>query len=561
MSRATQGEREKARERTVNTTVSVPVLAESGPNISDFTLQVCVSGTPASCLVDTGAVVSLISKDLWDSLRNTNQLLPLQGVKHKLVGVQGVPLKLYGAASVDITFGGVEKLYPADVLVADSLTTDVILGRDFLQGNRCDIRLGPLNQLHFTRERTTVNLGPGQEGGSIASVEITTDITLEIPPQSEMEIMARFPTLTTTGNSTWLVEPRSSQRQAVMVARAMVDPGPGKVPVRILNPRAEPVTIQKGTVIAIMEPLSDKEPVFVTSVDERREISGDKREQLWQAVCDVGDILSDEEQKQLYSVLLEYADLFAGKPDDFGRTDKIKHAINTGDAAPVRQQVRRIPPVRREEARRLLSEMLKKDVIKPSSSPWASPIVLVQKKDGSVRFCVDYRKVNALTRKDAYPLPRVDDTLDTLSGSKWFSTLDLISGYWQVEMDDKDREKTAFCTPDGLFEFKVMPFGLCNAPATFQRLMDMVLAGLQWTNCLVYLDDVIVVGRTFKEHLRNLRAVFGRLRAAGLKLQPKKCHLCSPKVEFLGHIVSADGVSTDPQKLDKVANWPVPTSK
>lgn len=130
-----------------------------------------------------------------------------------------------------------------------------------------------------------------------------------------------------------------------------------------------------------------------------------------------------------------------------------------------------------------------------------------------------------------------------------------------MEVEEKDREKTAFCTPDGLFEFKVMSFGLCNAPATFQRLMDMVLAGLQWTNCLVYLDDVIVVGRTFEEHLQNLQDVFARLGAAVLKLQPKKCHLCSPEVEFLGHIVSAEGVSTDPKKIEKITNWPVPTSK
>ena len=152
--------------------------------------------------------------------------------------------------------------------------------------------------------------------------------------------------------------------------------------------------------------------------------------------------------------------------------------------------------------------MLAKDVIQRSNSPWASPIVLVQKKDGSTRFCVDYRKVNSITRKDAYPLPRVDDTLDTLSGSCWFTTLDLISGYWQVELEEKDKEKTAFSTPDGLFEFNVMPFGLCNAPATFQRLMDMVLAGLQWTDCLVYIDDIIVVGKTFPQHLQHLTQVF-----------------------------------------------------
>ena len=138
--------------------------------------------------------------------------------------------------------------------------------------------------------------------------------------------------------------------------------------------------------------------------------------------------------------------------------------------------------------------MLAHNVIQPSRSPWASPIVIVRKKDGSARFCVDYRKLNAITRKDAYPLPRIDDTLDTLSGSQWFSTLDLLSGYWQVEVAEGDRDKTAFATQSGFCEFKVMPFGLCNAPATFQRLMDLVLAGVQWSHCQVYMDDIIVVG-------------------------------------------------------------------
>lgn len=147
-------------------------------------------------------------------------------------------------------------------------------------------------------------------------------------------------------------------------------------------------------------------------------------------------------------------------------------------------------------------------------------MVLVHKKDRSLRFCVDYWKVNAITRKDAYPLPHIDDTLNTLSGAKWFSTLDLLSGYWQVEMDENDKEKTAFSTPEDLFQFKVMPFGLCNPPATFQCLIDLTLAGLQWSSCPVYMDDIIVLGRTFEEHMENLRLVFERLKQAGLRLHP-----------------------------------------
>ena len=207
----------------------------------------------------------------------------------------------------------------------------------------------------------------------------------------------------------------------------------------------------------------------------------------------------------------------------------------------------------------LLHEMQERDVIKPSSSPWASPIVLVWKKDRSTRFCVDYRKLNSITRKDAYPLPRIDDTLSTLAGARWFSTLDLVSGYWQVEVDPKDRCKTAFCTTEGLFQFKVMPFGLCNAPATFQRLMDLVLAGLQWFHCLVYLDDVMTLRRSFHKHLHNLLAVFKRLRKAGLKLKPSKC-LLQPEVQYLGHVVTQEGVSGDPSKIEKVQTWSEPQS-
>ena len=203
--------------------------------------------------------------------------------------------------------------------------------------------------------------------------------------------------------------------------------------------------------------------------------------------------------------------------------------------------------------------MLHKDIIQPSQSPWASPIVLARKKDGSVRFCVDYRKVNEVTRKDAYPLLRINDTLETLSDSKIFSTLDLASGYWQVVLTENDRQKTAFCTTEGLYEFKVMPFGLCNAPATFQRLMDIVLTGLQWTSCLVYLDDIIVLGRTFTEHLSNLGSVFSRIRDAGLKIKPEKCSFLKEKVKYLGHIVSKEGIAADPEKTATVKTWPTPT--
>jgi hypothetical protein len=172
--------------------------------------------------------------------------------------------------------------------------------------------------------------------------------------------------------------------------------------------------------------------------------------------------ITPKQGDQLLGLLLNYSDTFAENPDDTGRTTAAKHTIETGGSAPIRQRPRRIPAAYRQEAGRLVSEMLGKGTIRQSQSPWASPIVLIKKKNGSLRFCVDYRKLNSVTRKDAYPLPRVDETLDTLANAQWFTTLDLISGYWQVEVEDRDRKKTAFCTPVGLFEFNVMPFGLTS---------------------------------------------------------------------------------------------------
>ena len=182
--------------------------------------------------------------------------------------------------------------------------------------------------------------------------------------------------------------------------------------------------------------------------------------------------------------------------------------------------------------------MLERKVIEPSNSAWSSPIVLVTKQDGSTRICVDYRRVNDLTVKDAYLIPRVDECLDSLTGSKWFNCLDLNSGFWQIGLDPTDKEKTVFATTLGLYQFTVMPFGLANAPVTFERLMEDVLRGCQWEICLIYMDDVIVPSSTFQDSIARLELVFQRLSEANLKLKPSKCILFQRQVKFLGHMVS-----------------------
>lgn len=235
--------------------------------------------------------------------------------------------------------------------------------------------------------------------------------------------------------------------------------------------------------------------------------------------------------------------------------------IDTGDTQPVNTPPYKTGPAQRAVVEEHINAMLKDNICQPSNSPWASPIVIVPKPGGKTRFCIDFRKLNKITKKDVYPLPRIDTLLDCFVGKCFFTIMDMLCGYWNVRMHDNSRQKTAFASHMGLFEFIVMPFGLTNAPAKFQRMMDCVLAGLKWIHCLVYIDDVVIFSKTFDEHIASIRKVWQRFRQCKLVIAPKKTFLCCPKVKFLGHIVSADGVSTDPDKTKAIDKFPTPTCK
>ena len=269
--------------------------------------------------------------------------------------------------------------------------------------------------------------------------------------------------------------------------------------------------------------------------------------------------LDDLQKRQLANNLMEFVDLFPIPGSALtGHTGAVEHTIDTGDTPPIRCAPRRMSPQKMKQEESCIEEMLSGGQIEPSNSPWSAPMVLVTKKDGGTRLCVDYRRLNLAMVNDAYPLPRINDTLDMLASRRWFSTLDLASGYWQVSLSPEARCKTAFATHSGLFQFKAMPFGLCNAPATFERLMDRVLQGLRWSRCLVYLDDIISFGTTFENALDNLTLIFERLRSYGLQLKSTKCHLFQTSVPFLGHVVGRDGLQCDPKKIEDVITWPVP---
>src|SRR5436309_4681881 len=265
--------------------------------------------------------------------------------------------------------------------------------------------------------------------------------------------------------------------------------------------------------------------------------------------------LTTDQQRKVKRVIQKNEDIFIKGKYEVGRTNVVKHTIETEDKKLIKQRARRLSVKEKELEKEHIEEMLKKGIIRRSKSPWASSIVFVPKKGGEIRFCVDYRKLNGITRKDNHPLPRIDEMLDKFEGSQWFSSIDLASAYWQVEMDERDIEKTAFITNEGLYECLVMPFGLCNAPATFQRLMHEVLGNLIYTKAPVYLDDIIIHSKTFEQHLKDINEVFGKLRDARLMSKESKCEFCAPEIKFLGHIIGKDGRKVDLDKVEKVKNY------
>ena len=244
------------------------------------------------------------------------------------------------------------------------------------------------------------------------------------------------------------------------------------------------------------------------------------------------------EQEEVRELFKEYGRLFALDDLDLGHTSVVKHKIKLNDYTPFKERYRRIPPHQYDEVRRHLKEMLEMGAIRKSNSPWASAVVLVRKKDGSLRFCIDLCKLNARTIKDVYSLPGIDETLDCLGVSVILTSLDLKSGYWQVEMDEMSKQLTAFTVGPLGYECERMPFGLTNAPATFQRLMESCLGDLHLNWCIIYLDDIIVFSKMPKEHIKRLRGVFSKLVQAGLKLKPRKCEFFKSRISYLGHIVS-----------------------
>ncbi|CAM5083060.1 unnamed protein product [Eretmochelys imbricata] len=263
------------------------------------------------------------------------------------------------------------------------------------------------------------------------------------------------------------------------------------------------------------------------------------------------------QRQQIKELCTSFTLMFSATP---GWTERSYHSIDTGNARPIRAQPYRLSPQAKTAKEQDIQDMLQMGVIRPSNSAWASPVVLVPKPDGEIRFSVDYHKLNAVTRPDNYPMPCTDELLEKLGHAQFISTLDLTKGYWQVLLDESAKERSAFITHVGLYEFNVLPFRLRNAPSTFQKLVDSLLAGLG-ESAVVYLDDVAIFSDSWAEHMEHLQKVFKRIREAGLTIKAKKCQIGLNRVTYLGHQVGQGTINPLQAKVDAIRKWPVPKSK
>ena len=520
-----------------------------------------MAGNPSSCiikvckqnfraLVDTGADISLIHSRVYKRIKNEVKLQP---VRARLQTVNGNPLIPLGRVSLSFRVG-TEKVEHS-FLVVDDINKNIILGRDFC--TRQGVRL----YYDLNRMRVGKSYIPLEEDGHYTH-QIRAARKIILRPREGIVVRGKVSDKIKMGSKLYTVQPPTkgyvSDEPAIRIENSV-----GKmkmrtnIPVLMMNSSDKTITIKRGFVIGNIDPLTEEEAASISTVDKLQ--TGEKEEKSKIEVIEETIKVGQDHREKVMGLVKQNVDLFAQNDCELGHTKTVTMKIDTGDHKPIKLRPYRAPLNKRDIIDKSVAEMEKAGVIRRSRSPWSFPLVLVKKKDDpNPRMCVDYRQLNKIIKQNSFPLPRIDDILDKIGKSKYFSTLDLKSGYWQVLVDEKDIEKTAFVTQKGLYEFTRMPFGISTCPQIFSELMAAVLEGLEDV-AIPYLDDVIVLGESVEEHMKNLEIVFDRLRKHGLKMKLKKCEFFRVEVSYLGFIVSADGIKPDPSKVSAIQEMAPPT--
>lgn len=526
--------------------------------------DISVNEMTCVALIDTGSMVSTMSHSFWKDNLQDHPLQPLDDLL-TLSSASGdaIPYLGYFEASLQVPGAGAG-VYPLLVVkdTAYNVRVPLLVGTNVL--GRLKEELVAAHGVRFLQkshlpsavvcgmqalQRTEKHLETSK--GVFSQVQLLDDVDLR--PGEVRQIAGKVSINVPIAQQSATVHASEAFMDgAVTVTPTLlcVDSESSIVHFEVCNHGTQTVPLHRKTVVGDLMQVQIMDVAAVENV-----VSEDKSIMEYFKT----DHLNDAVRQRLNEFLLESESDFTKHDLDLGKTSVRRHALEMVNPVPWKDKTWRIPPSLYDEVKQHLRQMIDLEVIRPSKSPYSSNVVLVRKANGELRFCIDLRKINENSVRDAFYLPRVDETLDALAGASIFSSLDLKSGYWQVEMEESCKKYTAFSAgPLGFYECNRMPFGLKNAPATFQRLMQEVLGDLHLKGVVVYLDDIIIFSRTVDDHFRQLKDVFRRLREAGLKLNPKKCHFFQSKIKCLGHVVSAEGIACDEDKLSAVRDWPVP---
>ena len=560
-------------------------------------------GLTIEALVDSGAGRSLISYNAFKVM--PDEFVKLQPSTIKLVDVHGNPLEIHGKVELKVNFNNVEM--PQDFIVTKGITEDIILGVDAIYKHGLVIH-GKRKLVYIAKE----------EDETVAAItrkynpSLKTKKQVKIPARTEafIEVVRTVQRHEETEDTSFIFKAKSFPANVHVSDSLHNEKRHGIYHICIRNQSDQPFYLKRGEIVGNIEPLSNETGASILTIEEAlQEASAAQNDPqriqkhlfklanfMKQKTTDLkpqkiypirprrkkGRInkvkeaqSTDKETKaptninvpaqyldQIQQLISKFPDVFAERVSQLGSTSLVQHYIDTGDSPPKASRAYQANPQKNKEINDIVQELLDCGHVSPSMSPWASPVLLVPKKCGGLRFCIDYRKLNAVTKKDAFPLPRISSILDRMNGKKFFSSLDLFSGFWQIKLDPRTKEKTAFILndPPALYEWDVLSMGLANSPATFQRLMLQVLKPVLGKSAYCYLDDILVFSDTLEDHLQHITEVFELLRKAGLKLKLKKCEFLKNSVAYLGHIITPEGLLPDPAKIEKIANFPTPKS-
>ena len=536
-----------------------------------------VHGVPCECLLDSGSQVTTISRKFYEEYLGK---LPMRPLSDLLVieGAGGNSIPYLGFIEFNLELPGLlVGVHHTLALVCEdtkySKSVPLLVGTNVLKlvcdPNSSSIPSGTSSVLKsvFLAQRLC------DDDGQLGSVKLLGKRSVRVDPGCIVRVSGISRHCAVGKPYPALLEGYEDREDGLVVGSSLVTMSGGrnnKVKVSVFNPNDRPVWISRHSVIGKLflpewaRPVgqdSEKCPVEVKcsniNVGHVTPNKDDVEASKMFEDAEFDPELSAEWTKRARKLLVDNADVFSKHEFDIGET-QAEHSIHLTHDRPIKQRSRPIRAADIEDARCHIRQLLDAKVIQESNSPYASPIVLVRKKSGDLRLTVDYREINKITVKDAYGIPQVEQAFQRLSGAKWFSAIDLKSGFYHVKLKPEHRKYTAFTCPFGLFEFLRLPQGLTNSPATFQRMMEHAMADLNLEELIAFLDDLIIFSDTLEEHESRLLKVFARLRQYGLKLNLKKCQFFRRSVRYLGHVVSAEGISTDPDKIRAVMEWPIP---